>query len=143
MTQDWYSQAFYRVSAVGVIRNKAGEYLMVDEHNRWSFPGGGWDFGETLHEALKRELYEEIALTSDFTEKVLTVLPFHNPNKDAWQMWVVCEIMYDKLEYGIGEHAEDVQWMHEDEIDYATMAGKLMKQVIETEKNQDADISIR
>lgn len=134
MSNDWYKNAFYRVSAVAVIRNDNSEYLMVDEHNRWSFPGGGWDFGENLHEALKRELYEEIALMSDFTEKIITAIPFYNPNKEAWQMWVACEIEYDKLEFGIGEHAEDVKWMREDEIDYTTMAGKLIKEVLEKEK---------
>ncbi|HEY0965301.1 MAG TPA: NUDIX hydrolase [Candidatus Saccharimonadales bacterium] len=131
---DWYTNAFYRVSAVAVIRNEKNEYLMVDEHNRWSFPGGGWDFGESLHEALQRELFEEIALTSKFRERVITAIPFYNPNKEAWQMWVVCEIEYDELNYGVGEHAEDVKWMSENEIDYTTMAGKLMKQVLELEK---------
>jgi len=127
---DWHKKAFYRVSAVGVIRNDKGQYLMVDEHDRWSFPGGGWDYGESLHEALKRELYEEIALTSEFSEKVITAVPFYNPNKEAWQMWVACEIFYNDLQFGIGEHAEDVQWMSEHEIDFSTMAGKLMKEVI-------------
>lgn len=131
---EWYKNAFYRVSAVGVIRNDKGEYLLVDEHNRWSFPGGGWDFGESLHEALKRELYEEIALKSDFTEKVITAIPFYNPNKEAWQMWVVCEILYNELKFSVGEHAENVQWMAEDKIDFSTMAGKLMKEVLQKRK---------
>ena len=107
---------------------------MADEHNRWSFPGGGWDYKETLHEALKRELHEEIALTSDFSERVITAIPFYNPNKEAWQMWVACEIIYDDLEFGIGEHAEDVRWMSEEEIDFSTMAGKLMKEVVAIQK---------
>ena len=127
---DWYKNAFYRVSAVGVIRNSKDQYLMVDEHDRWSFPGGGWDYGESLHDALKRELHEEIALTSDFTEQVITAIPFYNPNKDAWQMWVACEIIYDSLKFGVGEHAEDVRWMNEEEIDFSAMAGKLMREVI-------------
>ena len=124
---DWYDKAFYRVSAVGVIRNDKGQYLMANEHGRWSFPGGGWDYGESLHEALEREL---LALTSGFSEEVITATSFYNPNKEAWQMWVACEIIYDDLQFGIGEHAEDVQWMDESEIDFSTMAGKLMKEVI-------------
>lgn len=140
---EWYKQAFYRISAVGVIRNKDGEYLIVKEHGRWTLPGGGWDYEEDLHEALRRELYEEIALTTDFTEKVLTVLPFYNPNKKAWQMWVVCDIIYDQLEYGIGEDADDVKWMSKDEIDYTTLAGKLIQQVIQhQEEVVNANISI-
>lgn len=131
---DWYKNAFYRVSAVGVIRNDTGEYLMVNEHNRWSFPGGGWDFGEDLHDALRRELREEIALTSDFSERVITAVPFYNPNRKAWQMWVVCEIEYNELIYGVGEHAEDVKWMSESEIDGTIMAGKLMEEVLRLQK---------
>lgn len=127
---DWYKEAFYRVSAVGVIRNEEEQYLMVYEHGRWSFPGGGWDFGESLHEALERELYEEIALTSGFSEKVITAVPFYNPNKKAWQMWIACEISYDELHYDVGEHAQDVRWFNEDEIDYSTMSGKLIKEVL-------------
>ena len=128
---DWYNQAFYRISAVGVIENNSGEYLMVKEHGRWTLPGGGWDYEEDLHEALRRELFEEIALTSDFTEKVIQVLPFYNPNKEAWQMWVVCDIAYNDLDYGVGEDADDVAWMSKNEIDYTTLAGTLIKQVIE------------
>lgn len=131
---EWYKNAFYRVSAVGVICNDKGEYLLVDEHSRWSFPGGGWDFGESLHEALKRELHEEVALKSDFTEKVIAAIPFYNPNKEAWQMWVACEIEYDELDFGVGEHASEVKWMSADEIDYTTAAGKLMKNVIAMQK---------
>lgn len=133
---DWYKDAFYRVSAISVIRNSEGEYLLVNEHGRWAFPGGGWDFGESLHEALKRELFEEIALTSKFSEKVITAVPFYNPNKRAWQMWVACEVLYDELEFGIGEHAQDVRWFTKDKIDYSTMAGKLMKAVLEAQNDK-------
>lgn len=133
---DWYKNAFYRVSAVGVIRNDNDEYLLVNEHDRWAFPGGGWDFGESLHEALKRELFEEIALTSEFSEKVITAIPFYNPNKKAWQMWVACDILYDELKFSVGEHATAARWMKVEEIDFSTMAGKLMKEVIGVQKRE-------
>lgn len=128
--EDWYEQAFYRVSVVGFIRNQDDEILMVNEHDRWTLPGGGWDYKESLHEALKREMYEEIALTTDFSETVIDAITFYNPNRKAWQMWVVCAIEYDELDYGIGEHATDVKWMREDEIDYDTVAGRLIKQLL-------------
>lgn len=127
---DWYTEAFYRVSIVGLIRNDKNQILMVNEHDRWTIPGGGWDHGESLHEALKRELFEEIALVTEFTESVIDAISFYNPNKYAWQMWIACEISYDDLNYGVGEHATDVQWMDQDKIDYTTMAGKLLKQVL-------------
>jgi len=133
---DWYSQAFYRVSLVGVIRNDAGEYLMVHEHGRWTLPGGGWDYEEDMHESLRRELFEEIALVSNFTESVIQVLPFFNLKKKAWSMWVVCDIVYDDLEYGVGDDADEVKWMSKDEIDYTTMAGSLIKQIVEREQKK-------
>lgn len=130
MKSDWYKNAFYRVSVVGLIRNEKSQILMVNEHGRWTVPGGGWDYGESLHDALKREMFEEIALKSDFSEKVISAVPFYNPNKEAWQMWIVCEIDYKELDYGIGDHATDVRWTAEEDIDDDTMAGKLIKQVL-------------
>lgn len=131
MKEDWHKQAFYRVSAIGLIRNQNGEVLMVNEHGHFTLPGGGWDYGESLHEALKRELFEEIALKSEFDEKVIAALPFYNKSKDAWQMWVACEILYDELNFGIGEHASDVRWFTPNEIEDSTLAGKLAKKVLE------------
>ncbi len=129
---DWYSKAFYRVSAVGVIRNKRGEYLLCNEHDRWTFPGGGWDYGESLHDALRRELFEEVALVSEFDERVVAAIPFYNPGKEAWSMWVACEILYNELDYGVGEHSTETKWVSADEIDDTTEAGKLMQQVLQS-----------
>ena len=131
---DWHSKCFYRISVKALIRNQKNEILVVDEGGggRYALPGGGWDYGESLHDALKRELYEEILLTSDFRENVITTIPFFNPNKNAWQMWVACNIGYDELVYGIGDDAADVKWLHESEITTATMGEELTKQVLET-----------
>lgn len=52
----------FRVSLKAVIRNAAGELLVVKEKGQthWNLPGGGMDHGESYHEALARELQEEI-----------------------------------------------------------------------------------
>lgn len=127
---DWYDKAFYRTSAVALIRNDKGQVLMVNEHGRLTLPGGGWDYGESLHEALARELYEEIKLTSDFTEHMITALPFYNPNRGVWHMWVACRLEYKTLDFGIGEHASEVRWCNENEINEDDLAGKLTLQVL-------------
>lgn len=128
---DCHQLAFYRVSAIGLIRNTSGQVLMVNEHGHFTLPGGGWDYDESLHEALKREMYEEILLTSDFSERVITAIPFYNPKKDAWQMWVACEIIYDELNYGIGEHASAVEWFDPALLSDNTRAHELARQVLE------------
>jgi 8-oxo-dGTP diphosphatase len=54
----------YRVSVKALIANAAGELLMVNEgSHHWDLPGGGLDHGETVEEALRRELTEELDLT--------------------------------------------------------------------------------
>lgn len=55
--------SFY--GAVGaIIENQDGEILMVQEgkdhiHEKWDFPGGGWEDGESIIECLEREVLEE------------------------------------------------------------------------------------
>ena len=56
-----------RVAAYGIARQE-GAVLLVrsasfsDFPGAWSLPGGGVDRGETLHDALRRELNEEVTL---------------------------------------------------------------------------------
>jgi 8-oxo-dGTP pyrophosphatase MutT (NUDIX family) len=55
-----YQTTFYRVSLKAINCNSNGEVLVVKENgSAWSLPGGGIDHEETIHGALKRELYEE------------------------------------------------------------------------------------
>jgi putative (di)nucleoside polyphosphate hydrolase len=55
----------YRLNVAAILRNDAGELLIgerVDRSGAWQFPQGGVDGGETLAQALTRELQEEISL---------------------------------------------------------------------------------
>jgi nucleoside triphosphatase len=58
-----------RIGAVGIIRNLKGEVLLCKmPKNRgaypgkWAIPGGGIEPEETMREALKREIKEEVGL---------------------------------------------------------------------------------
>jgi putative (di)nucleoside polyphosphate hydrolase len=55
----------YRPNVAAILRNREGKILIcerVQVRNAWQFPQGGVDSGESLEEALVRELWEEIGL---------------------------------------------------------------------------------
>jgi len=58
---DDMSAVSWRICAYAVIRNGMGEILVIRPgwDARWELPGGGVDIGESVHEALKREVMEE------------------------------------------------------------------------------------
>lgn len=59
------SDVRYRLNVAAILRNGAGKILLGERADRagaWQFPQGGVDEGETLAQALARELREEISL---------------------------------------------------------------------------------
>lgn len=140
----WYKNAFYRVSVKALICNDDGDILMVDEGGDGEFglPGGGWDYGESLHECLVRELHEEIALISDFNEEIIGTYTFHNPQKDAWQLLIICSIDYDQLDYGMGQDADAVEWLAPSTLDPSSKITQRIAMYLQSLENGYANISI-
>lgn len=58
-----------RIRAAAIILNKKKELLLVNHRKKgksyWLFPGGGVEYGETIEDALKREIKEELSLELD------------------------------------------------------------------------------
>lgn len=110
-----YPDAFYRVSLKAIIRNEDGDVLVVKENgSKWTLPGGGIDHGESVHDALKRELYEEVLITSDFSEKLLDTESMYLEKTEAWLLWLVYEVEVENLKYGVGEDADEVAFINPD-----------------------------
>lgn len=108
-----YPDAFYRVSLKAIIRNDTGHVLVVKENgSKWTLPGGGMDHGETTHDALKRELFEEALITSDFKEKLINTTSLYLEKREAWLLWLVYEVQVDHLKYGVGADADEVAFMN-------------------------------
>lgn len=81
--------------AVAVIENDRGEVLVArraahqHQGGLWEFPGGKVEAGETVLQALQREIREEIALDVQSAEPLLQI-PFQYPDKhvllDVWRV---------------------------------------------------------
>ena len=99
--------------AVAVIRDAADRILVakrpahVHQGNLWEFPGGKLEAGETLQQALARELDEELGI------KPTSFMPFlqvhhHYPDKEVWlDVWEVRSFS------GVasGREGQQIQWL--------------------------------
>lgn len=64
----------YRPNVAALLVNQEGRLLIAERirhRNAWQFPQGGVDPGEEIHEALFRELMEEIGVRPEHIEIVL------------------------------------------------------------------------
>jgi 8-oxo-dGTP diphosphatase len=81
--------------AVGVIRNKAGEILISKRHlgshqgGLWEFPGGKVEAGETVVEALQRELLEELGIRFAGAQPLLAIEHDYSDKAVCLDVWLV------------------------------------------------------
>ena len=116
-----YPNTFYRVSLKAIIRNENGEVLVVKEKgSQWTLPGGGIDHGESIHDALKRELYEEVLIDSPFTEQLIDSESMYVETKEAWLLWLVFIVKVENLKYGLGQDADEVAFINPDQFKDST-----------------------
>lgn len=110
-----YPSTFYRVSLKAIIRNEADEVLVVKENgSQWTLPGGGMDHGESVHEALKRELYEEVLIDMPFSETLIDSESLYLEKREAWLLWLVFKVEVENLHYDLGRDADEVAFMNPD-----------------------------
>ena len=113
-----YPSTFYRVSLKAVIRDEQGRVLVNKEGNSdtWNLPGGGWDHGETEHEALARELREEVGYKGDFTATPRATAVFWLESKQAWLLWIVYDITTAHMNFSAGVDSSEIMFMRPSEI---------------------------
>lgn len=69
----------YRLNVAAILRNPEGRILICERLGNpgaWQFPQGGVDPGESLEEALAREIEEEIGVTRDLWREISQTGPF-------------------------------------------------------------------
>lgn len=106
--------SLFRVSLKAVILNDKGHLLTVKESDRdwWDLPGGGLDHGETLKEALARELKEEVSLEGDFTFDVLLAEdPHYIEHLNLYQLRITFLVTPQRMIFEAGVDGDAVQFI--------------------------------
>ena len=100
------------VSAAGLVTNQKNEVLLVKSPRRgWEFPGGMVEQGETLQEALIREIFEESGIHVTITGFIGV---YKNVEKDIVNLDFCC-----KYESGVpttSEESLEVGWFQMNEV---------------------------
>lgn len=108
------SDYLYRVSLKCVIKNQKGEVLVVKESGRdwWDLPGGGMDHGESIKNAIAREMYEEVGMQGDFTYRILTVEePKLLSPHSFWQIRLIFAVEPEVMEFKAGDDGDEIAFM--------------------------------
>lgn len=104
----------FRVSLKSVIFNDAGEILVVKEKGRdwWDIPGGGINHGESVKDAITRELREEVLLEGGFTYRsILAEDPRYLPNHNLYQMRLTFLVKPEFLNFSPGDDGDEVMFI--------------------------------
>ncbi len=105
---------------------QTGKYLLtqrkeIDPDDRdyghaWNFPGGGMQFGETVENALKREIREELGREIN----IKTLIPrLFSPVRHRWQgilMCYLCEFADSGKDIVLNDESMDYGWFTLSEI---------------------------
>lgn len=108
------SEYLFRVSLKAVVLSSDGHVLVVKEHGRdwWDIPGGGMEHGESIKDALARELYEEVVMQGDFEyEAILAEDPRYQGGARLYQMRITFLVTPKKLAFDVGEDSDEVQFI--------------------------------
>ncbi len=105
--------------AVAVIQNSHGQYLIAKRPQEthqgglWEFPGGKIEDNETVFNALKRELFEEIGIT--FTQATPLIQIPHDYGDKTVLLDVFCIDGITGEAYG--KEGQEICWVKQDEIE--------------------------
>jgi 8-oxo-dGTP diphosphatase len=105
--------------AVGVVLNRDRQVLIARRHQRqhqgglWEFPGGKVGAGESVQDALRRELLEEVNLTVRECARLLSIPHDYGDKKVLLDVWIVNIYSGEAT----GREGQPVKWASMSELD--------------------------
>lgn len=109
----------YRISMKGIVIDDSGRVLVVKESGRsgWDLPGGGMDHGETIKQALAREMNEEVGLEGDFDYRIVAVEdPGLLESAKILQVRLLFQIIPENMHFKPGIDANEVMFVNPEEL---------------------------
>lgn len=103
----------------GIILNKKGKFLLIqrgpkskNEVGMWGFPGGALEFGETIEEAITREVKEELGIKIKPLKKLA---PVNHRILNEKQHWVaapyICQLVSGKPKIMEPSKISKLKWL--------------------------------
>lgn len=100
--------------AVGVIFNPQQDHILIAKRPQhlhqgglWEFPGGKVSLGETVEQALKRELYEELGIRVLKAQPLMHVQHDYSDKQVFLDIWTVTQFSGDAN----GQEGQRIQWV--------------------------------
>jgi len=131
-----------QVSVKGILcRNNKVLVLKTASRGNYELPGGRVDFGETIEEAFKREMKEELGFENVRMGKFINVWTFLHDRKEAHYHFMILdfEIFSDEKEIKISTEHTDYKWIDANEIDAVNMRDGHKESLRKFFKNQSTE----
>lgn len=113
-----------QISVKGVLcRNNKVLVLKTASRGNYELPGGRVDFGETIEEAFKREMKEELGFENVRMGKFINVWSFLHDREEAYYHFTILdfEIFTDESDIKISPEHTGYNWIGENEIEAINM----------------------
>ena len=95
LNKEQIKNAYYRVSVKAKIKQNGKILLVKEDDKKWDLPGGGVEHNESIIEALKRELLEEIGLGDFMVNSDPKIFKMLDQSANRPLMFIVFEFNID------------------------------------------------
>ncbi len=112
------------VGVGAVIINAEGKVFLAkrgskakNERGTWEFPGGGVEFGETMADCIKREIFEEYGIKIELKDQLKALDHLIPDEKQHWvAVTFIAKIIKGKPKIKESEKCSEIGWFGIDEL---------------------------
>lgn len=120
-----FPDSFYRVTVKAIVFKNEKIFLIKESSKlsgKWELPGGGLDFGEDIHNGLKREIEEEMGLkVKNIEERPIYAWTWRHENRRNLDWFYSLVLVYraelESLEFKPTEECEEIGWFSKEDLE--------------------------